>query len=127
MNRLTRPDEFRRVFERGRHRRIQATGIMLRVRESTQPQARLGLAISKRSLKLAVQRNRVKRLARESFRGHIAKLPAVDIIIMSQSELVSMDNAAILQQLEVSWKRVVQLYGKTSGKPQASKHKTPPN
>ncbi len=100
---------------------------MLRVRESTQPQARLGLAISKRSLKLAVQRNRVKRLARESFREHIASLPAVDIIIMSQSGLATMNNAAILQQLEVSWKRVGQLYGASSNKPRTSEHKTPPD
>lgn len=126
-NRLTRPEEFRRVFERGRHRRVPVTGIMLRVRESTQPHARLGLAISKKSLKLAVQRNRIKRLARESFREHIASLPAVDIVIMSQSELASMNNAAILRQLEVSWERVGQLYGKLSGNSQRFKHKTPPN
>lgn len=100
---------------------------MLRVRESTQPHARLGLAISKKSLKLAVQRNRVKRLARESFRERIAGLPAVDIVVMSQSELASMDNAAILRQLEVSWERVEQLYGTSSGNSQRPGHNNPPN
>ncbi|PIE01390.1 MAG: ribonuclease P protein component [Thiothrix nivea] len=126
-NRLTRPEEFRRVFERGRHRRLQITGLTLRVRENTLPHARLGLAISKRSLKLAVQRNRVKRLVRESFRHSFSDLPAVDIVMMSQSELASMDNAAILQQLEVSWQRVRQLYGASANKTQPSGHHAPSN
>jgi ribonuclease P protein component len=115
------------VFERGRHRRVQVTGLVLRVRENTLPHARLGLAISKRSLKLAVQRNRIKRLARESFRRSFASLPAVDIVIMSQPELASMDNAAILQQLEVSWQRVSQLYGASCNKARPPGHNTPSN
>lgn len=100
---------------------------MLRVRENTLLHARLGLAISKRSLKLAVQRNRIKRLTRESFRQAFSTLPAVDIVIMSQPELASMDNAAILQQLEVSWQRLSKLYGASSGAAHSSGHNTPSN
>lgn len=100
---------------------------MLRVRENTLSHARLGLAISKKSLKLAVQRNRIKRLARESFRQSFNTLPAVDIVIMSQSELASMNNAAILQQLEVSWQRVSKLYGASSSETRPAGHNTPSN
>ena len=105
-HRLTRPHEFRRVFQRGRHRRIHVEGIFCRVRESTCPHARLGLALSKRSIKHAVGRNRVKRLVRDSFRLEFKQLPAVDIVIMGETKLVSMDNAAILQQLGMLWERL---------------------
>lgn len=109
-HRLTRPDEFRRVFQRGRHRRIQVEGILCRARESTSPHARLGLAISKRSLKRAVDRNRIKRLVRESFRTDFEQLPAVDIVIMGETKLASMNNAVILQQLGMLWERLRGFY-----------------
>ena len=125
-NRLTRPDEFRRVFQKGRHRRIQVDGIFSRVRESLHPHARLGLAISKRSLKRAVDRNRVKRLVRESFRHHFEQLPAVDIVIMSETKLASMDNAVILHQLGMLWERLGGYYGTAASTSQQTSpnHKT---
>lgn len=109
-SRLTRPSEFRRVFERGRHRRIALQGLLVRVRESTEPQARIGFAFSKRALRHAVDRNRVKRLARESFRHYHSNLPTVDIVLIAQTEVAEMDNTAILRQLEVLWQRLGSLY-----------------
>ncbi|HPY40084.1 MAG TPA: ribonuclease P protein component [Thiolinea sp.] len=117
--RLTRPSEFQRVFERGLHRRVQVQGLFARVRESSSSQARLGFALSKRSLKQAVDRNRVKRLTRESFRSHREQLPAVDIVIISQSEVAQLDNAAILQQLVILWEQLCRLYPTLKTAPQA--------
>lgn len=108
--RLTRPSEFQRVFERGLHRRVQVQGLFARVRESSSSEARLGFALSKRSLKHAVDRNRVKRLTRESFRLHRDYLPRVDIVIISQSEVAQLSNAAILQQLVILWEQLSRLY-----------------
>jgi len=80
------------------------------VRESTEPQARIGFAFSKRALRHAVDRNRVKRLARESFRHYHSNLPTVDIVLIAQTEVAEMDNTAILRQLEVLWQRLGSLY-----------------
>lgn len=44
--------------------------------------ARLGMIITKARLPKAVDRNRLKRVIREGFRHQMAKLPAVDIIVM---------------------------------------------
>ncbi|MEN9432970.1 MAG: ribonuclease protein component [Pseudomonadota bacterium] len=108
--RLTRPGEFQHVFERGRHRRLSGQGLMARVRENDVQQARLGLAISKRNLRRAVDRNLVKRLARESFRRYQSQLPAVDIVILSQPSLLGMPNSDISKQLDIIWQQVQRQY-----------------
>ncbi len=108
--RLTRPGEFQHVFERGRHRRLSGQGLMARVRENDVQQARLGLAISKRNLRRAVDRNLVKRLARESFRRYQSQLPAVDIVILSQPSLLGMPNSDISKQLDLIWQQVQRQY-----------------
>ena len=108
--RLTRPGEFQHVFERGRNRRLSGQGLMARVRENDVQQARLGLAISKRNLRRAVDRNLVKRLARESFRRYQSQLPAVDIVILSQPSLLGMPNSDISKQLDLIWQQVQRQY-----------------
>jgi ribonuclease P protein component len=83
---------------------------MARVRENDVQQARLGLAISKRNLRRAVDRNLVKRLARESFRRYQSQLPAVDIVILSQPSLLGMPNSDISKQLDIIWQQVQRQY-----------------
>lgn len=117
--RLTRPSEFQRVFERGLHRRVQVQGLFARVRESSRSEPRLGFALSKRSLKHAVDRNRIKRLVRESFRLHRANLPKLDIVVITQSEVAQLNNAAILQQLVILWEQLSRLYPALKTTPQA--------
>ncbi len=43
--------------------------------------ARLGLIVGKRQLKRAVDRNKVKRVLRETFRTRRSTLPALDIVV----------------------------------------------
>lgn len=45
------------------------------------PAARLGLVVSKRALPSAVQRNRAKRVLRETFRQRRWELPPMDIVV----------------------------------------------
>ena len=66
--------------------------------------ARLGLAISKKCAKRAVDRNRIKRHFRESFRLNQHKLPSVDIIAMCKPSAISLDNANMRDQIETQWR-----------------------
>ena len=43
--------------------------------------ARLGLVVSKRALPRAHERNRARRVLRETFRRHRADLPPMDIVV----------------------------------------------
>jgi len=67
--------------------------------------ARLGLAISKKHCKLAVGRNRLKRLVRESFRHHLAELQGLDIVVLNQPDAKRAGNKALFESLERHWQR----------------------
>jgi ribonuclease P protein component len=69
----------------------------------------LGLAVSRRVSKLAVQRNRLKRSVRESFRCQRALLPALDIVISAKPEAVIAEAEALRQDLAKLWQRIAAL------------------
>ncbi|BFI97563.1 MAG: ribonuclease P protein component [Rhodanobacter sp.] len=78
----------------------------LRYRPNGLPHARLGLAISKRASKLAVERNRLKRLLRESFRRQRAHLPPVDVVVTAREQAVSLSGAELLAEADALWRRL---------------------
>ena len=81
--RLRNPREFEAVLKQGR--RLQEKLLSAVVLAGAANEARLGLAISAKSVPLATGRNRIKRLARETFRARRAKLPAADIVLQARA------------------------------------------
>ena len=69
-------------------------------------QSRLGLAIAKRVLPRAVDRNRVKRLVRESFRHRRQDLPAVDVIVHIRGKKQQGVPASFESCLDEVWRRL---------------------
>ena len=65
--------------------------------------ARLGIAVSKRNLRLAVERNRIKRLVRESFRGSSIRELGVDIVILPRATTSTADPAQLRRVLQLRW------------------------
>jgi ribonuclease P protein component len=61
--------------------------------------ARLGLVMSKRNAGNAVSRNRLKRLSREAFRRYPAEFATIDIVLVSKSGLMNLDNASYLSMV----------------------------
>jgi ribonuclease P protein component len=78
----------------------------VRYRPNGLPHARLGLAISKRASKLAVERNRLKRLLRESFRRIRDQLPSVDVVVMAREQAVSLSGTELLAEADALWRRL---------------------
>lgn len=75
----------------------------MRYRDNDLGHARLGLAISKRVSKRAVERNRIKRVIRESFRSGRTELPQVDVLVIARSSAAATVNAVLRADLARAW------------------------
>lgn len=75
-------------------------------RRSQSEEARLGLVVAKKHVKLAVQRNRVKRLVRESFRYHRHTLGSLDLVVMARHGSADHSNDELLRSLRTHWARL---------------------
>lgn len=69
---------------------------------------RLGLAIAKKRLPRAVDRNRVKRVIRESFRRRQTELGATDVVVLARNGTAGMSNRRLSGQLYSAWAEIAQ-------------------
>jgi ribonuclease P protein component len=106
---LLKSQDFARL--RGTSRRVGTRHFSAEVASNEYAGARLGLAISKRVSKKAVRRNRIKRIARDSFRRTRATLPAVDILLIARSSADLEDNEVLRAELVHLWQRIATLNG----------------
>jgi ribonuclease P protein component len=102
--RIVKPADFLRLRRNGR--RVGARFFNAQATPGTSAGARLGLAVSRRVSTDAVRRNRIKRIARESFRRVRSSLPAIDILLIARECADAEDNAALRADLETLWRRL---------------------
>lgn len=105
-HRLVNKRAFQRVFDQPL--KLSGKYFILFARPNDVGHPRLGLAIAKKAVKTSVERNRVRRICRESFRLQRAQLPAVDIIVMVQrGGICDASNAALFASLSELWSRLI--------------------
>jgi ribonuclease P protein component len=102
--RLLNGTEFKRVFSKAERSSDRYFTVLMRT--SGKAQARLGLAIAKKQVRRAVDRNRIKRIVRESFRHHQQELAAMDIVVLARRDTAAADNATLFNSLKRHWKRL---------------------
>ncbi|MBK4765430.1 MAG: ribonuclease P protein component [Pantoea sp. Brub] len=66
---------------------------------------RIGISIAKKRVKLAHERNRIRRLIKESFRLYQYKLPLMDFVIIVKKGTINLNNDILLNVLEKLWLR----------------------
>lgn len=100
-----------------RNKPLQNKWFAINIANSTQPIARLGMVVSKRTMAKSVSRNYAKRLIREVFRYNSANLPPMDFIIRIRRKLTketSLEARSALLQLMLNAKSNDSIYISTS-------------
>jgi ribonuclease P protein component len=102
--RLRRSSEFESVYARGR--RFGDGFFAFTASPNATGGARLGLAVSIKAAGSSVQRNRLRRLIRESFRLRQHELPAVDVVVSARSQARTARNIELRSSLNGLWDKV---------------------
>jgi ribonuclease P protein component len=69
---------------------------------------RVGLVVGKKAVRRACDRNRVKRIARETFRLSQHQLPALDAVVLARSGAAELDTAALAKIFNKLWRKLAQ-------------------
>lgn len=101
-NRLLTKHDYNHVFNQAK--KIVTPDFTILYRGNLVGHARLGLALSKKVIVKAHDRNRIKRLLRETFRVH--NLPAVDIIVLARTNILKTTNPLIIRGLNKVWDKL---------------------
>jgi ribonuclease P protein component len=106
--RLLTPAQFKAVFSNP----IKASSaeITLLAIPNSEQHPRLGLTVAKRYVKRANQRNRIKRVIRDSFRLNQHELPAIDIVVLVRNGVLEMENAELNKLIEKLWRKLSRRY-----------------
>ncbi|MEX0619645.1 MAG: ribonuclease P protein component [Pseudohongiellaceae bacterium] len=104
--RLSNAADFRSVFSRAQYKATRRDLLGLAI-ANRQNYPRLGLVVPKKHIRTAVERNRIKRLLRGSFRLNQKALAGLDIVILIRGGLDSQDNKTIVDHVESIWSDLV--------------------
>lgn len=100
--RLLNAAAFERVFKKASRSRDKWFTVLCTQSDRDNP--RLGMAISKKNCRLATDRNRIKRVVRESFRQHQADLQGLDIVVMNQVAAAQASNKELFASMAGHWR-----------------------
>ena len=105
--------DFKGVFD-GALFKVHQPHFLFLAKCTEQPKSRLGIVVAKKKVRRAHERNRVKRLARESFRLHQQQLDDLDIVVMPKVGIDTISNAELHLQLQNAWQKLQRLAKKHS-------------
>lgn len=104
-NRLTKPSEFRKVFESSS--RVVDENFIVLYRRNNLAFARIGIVVSGKNISPATARNRIKRIVREGFRHQKKNLSGIDVVVIAKKNIHLKNNSAIVNSLFNHWKQII--------------------
>jgi ribonuclease P protein component len=109
--RLLNSRDYQQVFNDAKVR-VSDKHLLILARPNQLSHPRVGLVIAKKTIRLATQRNRVKRIIRDSFRLTSHQLPPMDIVVLSRRGLGELDNGSLHELFSRSWIRLDKYAGR---------------
>jgi len=103
--RLLNAQDYSRVFDKPDAKAFHKN-LLLLAKTNGSPGHRLGLVIAKKNVRLAVQRNRIKRVAREFIRKGPDGI-SLDVIVLARRGLDQLDNAELASLFQQQWNKLV--------------------
>ena len=107
--RLLKKSDYDHVF--AEEKKIVNSEFVILYRNNMVGHARIGLALSKKMIAKAHDRNRVKRILREAFRTD-KHLPSVDMVILARPGVGKVPNLTINAKLSTAWNKLSASYEK---------------
>lgn len=104
-SRLLGPSQYSTVFQNADFK-LSASSLLILARKSEET-PRLGIVVAKKNVKSAVQRNRLKRIIRESFRLRQEEFGTIDMVILVRQGLDKMNNSDVLVQMNLLFDELV--------------------
>lgn len=103
-SRLLKPSEFQVVYKSGEW--VTNRELVINFTRQDSPISRLGITVSKKVSKRAVDRNRIKRHIREWFRKKQNTKESLDIVLTAKPSIKMKAAIEIHQSLEDIWRKV---------------------
>ena len=103
-HRLLHKHDFQVVFDEAT--RVVVPPFTLLFRENRLGFTRLGMVIGKKAVNHSVDRNRIRRIIRESFRLSCRRLPEVDLIILARHDIKTFPTTDLTKKVSKLWQRL---------------------
>lgn len=94
-------------FKLAKPLKISHRYFLISYQANDKPHAKLGVIVSKRMAKLAVTRNQVKRIVRESFRLNQHKLSGYNFIVIAKQHCDKVNKLELREGVESLWQRLI--------------------
>ena len=99
--RLSKSHQYQAVYQQ--KKRWVTKNLVFYIKSNKLNHPRLGLGVSKRTIRSAVARNRVKRINREHLRFRQKKLVGFDIVIVTRKEIKDVKDKELFECLGQQW------------------------
>ena len=100
--RLLDAKAYKAVFDSAQLK-VSSRFLLFLARPNTLPCPRMGLVIAKKNVRLATQRNRTKRVIRESFRLHQHCLGSLDVVVLARKGVDQLDSSNLHKEINKLW------------------------
>lgn len=103
--RLLNAGDYQAVFDQSRLK-VSTAELLFLAHSNGLDHPRLGLVIAKKNVRLAVQRNRIKRIVRETFRMQQEHLTGIDVIVLARRGADKLDNQTLHSTCKQLWQQL---------------------